>query len=546
MLLTYFSSEWFLFLSLPILLSINLFINKIPAQATAVSDLDQTTRKKRFFIALRLAQFIISFVLLNDFFSFYWLQHSVLTGLVLHGGNFFFRFDTLSWFINISLSGITLYYLYLVAFSFTRTYKHTKYVVEIPFLIICTLLSLRLFIAANDLILVIILLEITTFCSIIMMGLQCLSSNKFSISLEATIKYFIINAISVSFLLFSILGYYYLTKSTNLNDITTFFFNYPFLSVFVTEYCLLIQLIFLFAYFIKIGVAPIYQWVPDVYEGVELLITAFLVLLVSPALMFKFLMFFKQIYFIFLSSNIMLTITLYCGILSLIIGTLSAFYQTRIKRFIAYSGLTHIGFMLIGLSTNTLLGYFSFIFYLIIYIITNICFFTLLLFCQHQQKKQQTLIFINQLKYQLQSSFFFLCSFLICIFSFAGIPPFGGFFAKFFVLSSLIQYTHFSLILFVFFAIIVGTFLYLRFIKIIFFEEISLRDVFLSFNNLKHNYKIKYALRKPSVENNLDMWSHWLLAVLFWLLGFLTIFFFFFPLYSLGLFELIIILLTTY
>lgn len=544
MLLTYFYSEWLLFLSLPVLLSVNLLINKVPLQATVLSDLEQTNKKKRFFIALRLAQFIVFFILIHDLW--FGIQNPLINGFLLHGGNFFFRFDNFIWFINLFLSAITLYYLYLVAFSFTRTYATTKYVVELPFLILCTLLSLRLFIAANDLILVIILLEITTFCSIILMGLQGLSSNRFSLSLEATIKYFIINAIAVAFLLFSILGYYYLTKSTNLSDITVFFFNYPFLSVFVAEYCLLIQIIFLFAYFIKLGIAPVYQWVPDVYEGVELLITAFLVLLVSPALMFKFLMFFKQIYFVLLTSDVMLTTTLYCGILSLLIGTFGAFYQTRIKRFIAYSGLTHVGFMLIGLSTNTVLGYFSFLFYLIIYIITNICFFTLLIFCQSFQKRQQTIIFINQLKYQIQSSFFFLCSFLICIFSFAGIPPFGGFFAKFFVISSLLQYSYLNLILFVFLAIIIGTFLYLRFLKIVFFEDVVLREIFLFVKQFNFTYKVKHFLRQASNDILSDSWTNWLLSVLFWLLGFLTIFFFFFPIYSLGLFELIILLLTTY
>ena len=552
-----FFVEVLLFVLLPCFLLLPLVLN-----SGNLAFVTAAIQKKIFFLVLRAAQGVLVIFLVLDFLQLGQTIGSELHSTVLlHAGNFFFRHDLFIWFVNIFLTFLTLHYLYLVAFVFSKTTKTITYSAEIPFLVLCTLLCLRLFIATNDLILMVILLEIAAFCSLIYIGIQSVSSNQYSLSIEATLKYFIINAVAVALLLLAIGGYFYLTTSTNLIDIVNHFYKYPFTCVFFTEQILFVQVVFFFSYLIKLGAAPLHQWVPDVYEGAETLVTCFLVLIISPALMFKFIMFFKFLTAIPGSIAGVKLLMLGTGILSIVFGTLGAFYQTRIKRFIAYAGLTHLGFMLLGLCFNSVLSYFAFLFYLIIYVVTNVCFFTFFVFCQQQATQQSRVIFMNQLKIPIQTSFFLFFSLVTCLFSFAGIPPFAGFFAKFFILSVLVQQNFFVILLLIIAAILIGTFMYLRFLKITLFEPtallnkqswaLTLNSVFFTLTKTLVAVFADFAISLKSQNivykvTSLDSWQTWLLSVLIWLLGFLCLFFFYFSVYSLGIFELVLVLLTVY
>ena len=559
-----FMIESILFFFLPVLLVLPFVLNSFQG-SSQLQLARETLKKKQFFLVLRASQILLGFLLILDFFcerSLVFTTTNLFDLVLLNSGNFFFRHDGFVWFVNFFLTVITLYYLYMVAFVFTKTTENVAYLHEVPFLILCTLLSLRLFVATNDLILMIILLEIAAFCSLIFIGIQSVSSLSYSLSIEATIKYFIINALAVALLVFAICGYFCLTTSTNLVDIVSHFYKYPFLCVFFTEQLLLIQFVFFFAYLIKLGAAPLHQWVPDVYEGAETLVTCFLVLIISPALVFKFIILFKALTAIPTTLFFVKVLLGFCGTLSVFFGTFGAFYQTRIKRFIAYAGLTHLGFMLLGLCFNSLLSYFSFLFYLIIYVITNICFFTFLLFCQYYQRTLTSvrLIFINQLKTYMQSSIFLACCLLVSLFSFAGIPPFAGFFAKFFILGTLVYQEQYVLVFFLIISILIGTFMYLRFIKITLFES----DDFLVGKSWPKTLHTVYTLPKILVAvfadyllkikkqiivykvTPLDVWQYWLTSVLLGLLSFLLFFFLFFSVYCSGLFELLLILFTLY
>jgi proton-translocating NADH-quinone oxidoreductase chain N len=558
-----FFSETLLFFFLPLIISLPTIL-KYSLRVEDSLFTQDTLKKKIFFIVLRCSQFVLILLLLLDFVlarPFLFSTENLFDLVLYHSGNFFFRHDGFIWFINFFLTSLTLYYLYLVAFVFSRTTPNIAYISEIPALLLCTLLCLRLFIATNDLILMVILLEIAAFCSIIYIGIQSISSTNYSLSIEATIKYFIINAFAVALLIFAICGYFYLTTSTNLIEIVLFFYKYPFSCVFFTEQLILIQLIFFFSYLIKLGAAPLHQWVPDVYEGAETLVTCFLVLLISPALMFKLIIFFKLLTNIPTSLFLLKLVIGGCGALSVLFGTLGAFYQTRIKRFIAYAGLTHLGFMLLGLCFNTVLSYFAFLFYLIIYVVTNLCFFTFLLFSQYYTEKAVRIVYINQLRLYIQTSFFFLLCLIICLFSFAGIPPFAGFFAKFFILGVLVQQAQYALLLFLILSILTGTFMYLRFLKVALFEtdpqlagtswKVSLQTFFFVLPKTLVAVFADYALHLKSqtiVYKTLILnpWQLWLLTVLVWVLGFLVFFFFFFSVYSSGIFDILLILLTIY
>jgi NADH-quinone oxidoreductase subunit N len=290
--------------------------------------------------------------------------------------------------------------------------------------------------------------------------------------------------------------------------------------------------------------APLHQWVPDVYEGAETLVTCFLVLIISPALMFKLLFFFKILVNLPTSLGLLKLVFIVGGVLSILFGTLGALYQTRIKRFIAYAGLTHLGFMLLGLGFNSFLSYFAFLFYLLIYVLTNLCFFTFLIFSQYSVPTETRLVYINQLRPVIQTSIFFVFCLIICLFSFAGIPPFAGFFAKFFILGVLVQQNQFFIVFFLIIAILVGTFMYLRFLKIALFENlfpgtpwfISISSVFFTLPKTLVAVFADYNIRLKSQSLSyklatVDSWQLWISTILLGVLGFLLFFFFFFSPY---------------
>lgn len=172
---------------------------------------------------------------------------------------------------------------------------------------------------------------------------------------------------------------------------------------------------------LKLGAAPLHQWVPDVYAGVHLFITLFFATFVKIVL---FLTFVKLALF-FASSD---SINIF-AISSLVLGNLIAIKQMEIKRFLAYSSISHTGFLLIGDLTSSL-------FYSITYILSTILFFSIIL---NLKSFGKNLIYIADLKLLKQSGnwYPFLC--VIALASMSGIPPFCGFFGKFLVWISLFE-----------------------------------------------------------------------------------------------------------
>lgn len=460
----------------------------------------------------------------------------------------FFRKDLFSVFLNVLLTIVTLFYLYLVYDAHKISQLNSKYYIEVPVLIITVFLSLKLFLYAYDLILIVITLELTAFCSIILLSLQITNKEQTVFPFEAAIKYFIFNAIAISLFLFAIGSYYSLYKSINLFDFPLFLLFEPSFCYEHIETLTFIQLIFFSAYLLKLGAAPFHQWVPDVYEGVELLMTAFLVLLIGPALNFKLFVFIKILLPVFDPSYLLFSFFTITGLVSILIGSFNAFLQTRIKRFLAYTGISHLGYILLSFGTATFLGFFASLFYLFFYIITNMVFFALLILTR--RLSGITLIFLNQLKLLLNENLILFLFFLIPLLSFAGFPPFAGFFSKFFMIASLMDQQKIGILILLVLYIVLSAYLYLRFIKIAIFEKIAY-SVFLPLKTFSiqtqttQYYKVNTSL-KPYKKLHIALANHHgLFFILFWLnlslfltLGFLPTLCLFFqqPLLSLFLF----------
>ena len=279
---------------------------------------------------------------------------------------------------------------------------------------------------------------------------------------EAGIKYFSLGALSSGFLLFGISMIYYDTGSfymQNLNNFTT-----------ISEIGLSLVLISLF---FKVSAAPFHIWTPDVYEGSPTISTLFFASLPKFAsLIFLFRVYQELNISGIQSLNYIFQIV--CAI-SLLVGVYGAITQKVIKRLLAFSSINHIGFMLLGIMSYQFMSEGTLFFYLIIYLITTFGIFAVLLNLRTVDGEFTKISQLNGLRFTSNSK---SISMLVFFFSLAGIPPFAGFFAKFFILSASITDGFFFLSIVAVLSSVIAAFYYLTIIKNMFFNksEIELLD----------------------------------------------------------------------
>ena len=432
-----------------------------------------------------------------SFFEFY--QQIIQEEL----GNVFFRQDFLSLSFILILNLCVLFYLMLTLIYFQKSKPGMKYIGEFPILIITIFLSLKYFLLSYDFLMLIICLELASLCSVILLSLQLTTSLKTSLPIEAAIKYFLFNAVAVGFMLIAISGYYFFIQNFNFLDLGFQAILNPAFQLFNQESLLIFHFLFFFGYLMKLGSAPLHHWVPDVYEGVEFLLTAFLILIISPALNFKFFIFIKVLLPITEIYHYLFLFFLLVGFLSISIGVFSAIIQVKLKRFLAFASISHLGFILLAVGTPTYLGFFASIFYLLTYILTNITFFSFILIIQNFHRS--TFIYLNQLKSLINYNYFYFFLFLIPLFSFAGFPPFAGFFGKLFVFSALLDTKHIFLSISLIGYIVINAYLYLRFIKIALFENHFYQlYIPISFTRISTRYQLQKNISFSSFGSSQD------------------------------------------
>ena len=294
---------------------------------------------------------------------------------------------------------------------------------------------------------------------------------------EAGIKYFSLGALSSGFLLFGISMIYFDTASfsfQNLNNYST-----------ISEVGLALVLI---ALFFKVSAAPFHIWSPDVYEGSPTISTLFFATLPK----FASLIFLFRIYH---ELNISKIDSLYyifqivCAI-SLLVGVYGAITQKIIKRLLAFSSINHIGFMLLAIMSYQYMSEGTIFFYLIIYLITTFGVFSVILNLRTSEGEITLLTGLNGLKASSRSK---AISMLVFLFSLAGIPPFAGFFAKFFILSASINDGFYILSVIAVISSVIAAFYYLSVIKNMFFNDLE-TELLLDNNRLSSFIFISSAI----------------------------------------------------
>ena len=278
-------------------------------------------------------------------------------------------------------------------------------------------------------------------------------------STESGIKYFVLSALSSGLLLYGCSLLYGFTGSTNFDLIANMLNKENTGAVFAMVF-ILVGLAF------KVSAVPFHMWTPDVYEGAPTSITSYFAVvpkIAGLALLIKF-MFIPF-------SNILLewqTIIIFISIGSMILGAVAAMVQKNMKRLLAYSSIGHIGYALAGVATGVVSGYESAIIYISIYVIMNIGAFSCLYLLKKDGQYKESISDLSGIskKHPLLS-----ISLLIILFSLAGIPPLGGFFAKFYVFMAVIEQQMYTLAVIGLLTTVMSAFYYLKIIKTIYFDE---------------------------------------------------------------------------
>jgi len=348
----------------------------------------------------------------------------------------------------------TLFVMFITQ-NFIRETKINYF--EYPLLLLFSVLGMFFMISSNDLMSFYLGLELQSLALYILASIDRdnLKSN------ESGIKYFVLSALSSGLLLYGCSLLYGFTGSTNFEEINLKMELENTGAIFAMVF-ILVGLAF------KVSAVPFHMWTPDVYQGSPSSVTSFFAVVPKVAGM-AILIRFVQIPFEQLIDQ-WKNILVFMALASMILGAVAAIGQTNIKRLIAYSSIGHIGYALAGISTGSVAGYSSSITYISIYVIMNLGVFGCIFLMKKDGKYCED---IKDLAGISKQNPLLAISFLIIMFSLAGIPPLAGFFAKFYVFMSVIESGMYTLAIVGLLSTVISAFYYLRIIKIIYFDEIK-------------------------------------------------------------------------
>lgn len=384
-------------------------------------------------------------------------------------------------------------------------------ITEYALIIVFVLCGAVFLISTGDLISIFLSIELQSY------GLYILSTlYRDSESATASgLTYFLLGGLSSCFILLGSALIYANSGTTSLDNIYVIasiseVSDVPMVMYWYQPYYLHLSLIVMSVGFLfKVSAAPFHFWSPDVYDGIPTIVTTYVAIIakISIFTFFLELVYYTEYYILDFSwKNILLLSSLF----SLIIGSILGLTQFRIKRLFAYSTISHVGFILLALSINSAESIQSYIFYILQYSLSNLNAFIILvsigftfyLYVYKEKEPQDNLIdknnspvqLINQIKGYFHINPYISISFAITLFSFVGIPPIVGFFAKQMILSAALDSGYVFISLVAVITSVIGAAYYLNLIKQVFF--------------FKESYKINPSLHNLTLTGYVVPFNH--------------------------------------
>ena len=432
--------------------------------------------------------------------------------------------------------------LFLYNFLYYRTKIVDKMgeqfkIIEYPLILLFIITGAVFLVSTSDLVSIFLSIELQSY------GLYLLSTlyRNSELATSGGLTYFLLGGLSSCFILLgtSLLyansgttnldGVYVITSLSDIGDTSqdsTTNMLYWYKSHYINFSLLILSVGFLF----KVSAAPFHFWSPDVYDAIPTIVTTFVAIVAKISI---FIFFLELVHY---TSNSLFAFQfswtsslLVSSLFSLIIGTVVGLTQFRIKRLFAYSTISHVGFILLALSINSIESIQAFIFYLMQYSISNLNAFIILIsigyslyyyinkseeYKQLLDKKNSPIQLISQLKGYFYINPFLALSLTITIFSFVGIPPLIGFFAKQMVLSAALDSGYVFLTLIAILTSVISAVYYLNIIKEVFFYEpvykvnSAFKDIDFHGNIIKNNIlfkKLTFKLNNITLSSSLTI-----------------------------------------
>jgi NADH-quinone oxidoreductase subunit N len=344
---------------------------------------------------------------------------------------------------------------------------------EYLLVILFAVLGLMLLCSSNDLLTAYLAIELSSLSFYILASFKKSSSY----SVEGGIIYFVTGAVSSAFFLFGSSYIYGATGTINFTDLADLFsltftkaslydgsFDYSFIELGLT--------LILFSLFIKLALAPFHLWSLDVYEGSPTSSTFFFAVVTKLSV---FVLLVRLCYSSFFNLNACWQFySLWIGVFSIFVGSFGGLKQRRLKTILAYSSTSHMGYALIAFSTGTFEGVQMLLFYLVIYMISGLCVWSILSFLRLKKKKNDRKHSkeLGDLALLKNSNKALVFCFSLAMFSIAGIPPMIGFLAKAGIFLSVVGVSFYLIALISIVFSVVSTFYYIRVVKVLYFENL--------------------------------------------------------------------------
>jgi NADH-quinone oxidoreductase subunit N len=330
---------------------------------------------------------------------------------------------------------------------------------EFMVLVLFAMLGMMVMISASHFLTLYLGLELLSLSLYTIVALQRDST----IAIEAAMKYFVLGALASSLLLYGMSMLYGATGTLELGAVAQ-----AIQSGAADKNLLVFGLVFVVSGLaFKLGVVPFHMWVPDVYQGAPTAVT----MLIGSAPKLAAFAFVARI----LVEGLQPLVQHWSGMLiilaiaSMALGNISAIAQTNLKRMFAYSTITHMGFLLLGLLSGSIEGYGASMFYVVVYALMSLGAFGMIILLSREDGFEADTL--NDFKGLSRRSPWLAFLMLLLMFSLAGVPPTVGFYAKFAVLNAVVQAGHIWLAVVAVLFSLIGAFYYLRIVKLMYFDE---------------------------------------------------------------------------
>ena len=343
-----------------------------------------------------------------------------------------------------TLLNFGVFLISLQSYDWLKSHKHVP---EFFILLLSTLLGMFFMISSGNFLMFYLGLELASIplAALVNFDLEKLKSS------EAGVKMILLSAFSSCILLFGISLLYGATGTLNFNELP---------ALIAADHLQILSLIFIFTGFaFKLSAVPFHLWTADVYEGAPVSITSYLSVISKAAIVFVFISVLAPLFLNF--PKLWYSILFLVIILTITVGNLFAIRQDNIKRFLAFSSIAQAGYILLGLSAGNQLGSTSTLYFLLVYVFSNLGAFGVVGIVSAYTNKEN----ISDYRGFYKTNPFLSWVLAIALFSLAGVPPTAGFFGKMFLVTAGASYGNYTLVILAALNMIVSLYYYLRVVK---------------------------------------------------------------------------------